>query len=249
MNKFLVKLTLPFLCALAITACKSENQKTAVTASAPPVASATAPVKNTLQPSFSGDYATLAIPQTVPQGRKVEVLEFFGYFCSHCRSFDPLVTAWANKNKRNVMFKRVPVGTSSGAVAQQRMYYALEAMGKLESLHPAIFKAYQEERLALSSEGEVLAYVVKKGVDKSSFLKHYQSAETTAKVEAAHKVAEAYLIESVPTLALDGRYLTSPSHAFKRPGTEKTETGLQRAVLAIADDLLAQSLKERQATK
>ncbi|RJX33565.1 MAG: thiol:disulfide interchange protein DsbA/DsbL [Oxalobacter sp.] len=230
-------------CATVLVACKPADKK--ATASSP-AASATA---NALLPSFSGEYAMLAVPQPAMQGNKVEVLEFFGYFCSHCKTFDPAVTAWAKKNRNKVAFTRVPVAFRNDLIAQQRMYYTLEAMGLLDSLHEQIFHAVQNERLSLSNDKEILAYVTQQGVNAAKFQEHYHSAAVQTQMAQAQKRLAAYDVQSVPLFAIDGRYIASATYASKRPGIEQTERGVQNATLAIMDDLVAKTLSERGAKK
>lgn len=230
-------------CLLSLSACKPSGTPPSSPSGdkSPPAA--------TRQPSFSGQYDILSTPQATEPSNKIEVLEFFGYFCSHCKSLDPALTAWAQKNRSKIVFKRIPVAFRDDALAQQRMYFALEAMGKLESLHPRLFQAVQEERLALSNEGEIVAYLAKQGIDTVTFKAHFSSAPVLAKVANAAMLQTAYQVNSVPLIALDGRYLTSATHALKRPNVPQTEAGVHAAMLTIADELVAKSLAEKQSRK
>ena len=233
------------LCVFTLSACKPSGTPSA-TATAEKAASASKPA---LQPSFSGQYDLLSEPQATTPGNKIEVLEFFGYFCSYCKLFDPALTAWAQKNRGKVVFKRVPVAFRDSMFAQQRMYYALEAMGKLESLHARIFKAVQEERLSLGTESEIVAYLGKQGVDTARFKTLYNSPAVQEKANQATALQSAYQINSIPLIAIDGRFLTSGTHALKRPGIEMTEAGAQNAVLSIMDELVAKAASERSLKK
>lgn len=239
-------------CLLALSACKkSDNDKPAsAPASAPTEKSASAPTgSNSVQPAASGEYAVLVIPQTAEQGSKVEVLEFFAYFCPHCKVFDPMLTEWARKNAGKVVFKRVPVAFREDMIPQQRMYYALEAMGKLEGLHEKIFTAVQNERRSLNKEEEILDFVAQHGIDKAQFKEVYNSFSVQSQARNAYNMQGSYKIESVPNIAIDGRYMTSASYAQKRPGAEQSEAGLHVATLQVMDDLVAKVLKERQSGK
>ena len=241
MNAFFRWFATLALCVFALSACKPGASPQSApsgdkSASAPTV---------TLLPSFSGQYDTLSVAQATEPGSKIEVLEFFGYFCSHCKSFDPVLTAWAQKNSGKIVLKRVPVSFRDDMLAQQRMYYTLEAMGKLESLHAKIFNAVQDERLPLSNENEISAYIAKQGVDVTKFKEIYNSPATQAKAAKATALQTAYLVNSVPLIAIDGRFITSGTHAVKRPGIEMTEAGVQNAVLSIMDELVAKSAAER----
>jgi protein dithiol oxidoreductase (disulfide-forming) len=204
---------------------------------------------NSLQVSANGEYSTLAIPQSAEQGGKVEVLEFFGYFCSHCKAFEPALSEWAKKNAGKVVLKRVPVAFRDNMVAQQRLYYALEAMGKLDSVHEKIFDEIQIEKRALTKDEEIFEFIARNGIDKTKFKELYESFTIQAQAKNAANLQAAYKIDSVPTLAIDGRYITSGSHALKRPGVAQTEAGLQAGALQITDELVNKVLKERNAAK
>jgi protein dithiol oxidoreductase (disulfide-forming) len=203
---------------------------------------------NAPQASSSDYYSTLTTPQAAEKGSKVEVLEFFAYFCSHCKSFDPLLSTWAKKNANRVIFKRVPVVFRDNMVAQQRMFYALQAMGKLEGLHDKVFHAVQVERRALTDESDIMDFIVRNGVDKNKFKELYDSFSIQSQANNASSLQKNYMINSVPNIAIDGRFMTSAEHALKRPGTEQTETGGQTATLQIMDELVTKVLKERGST-
>lgn len=239
-------------CLIALSACKPSADKPASSATPDAPASQSTPApsgSNSLQPSTSGEYSVLVIPQSVEQGNKVEVLEFFAYFCSHCKSFDPMLVDWAKKNAGKVIFKRVPVAFREDMIPQQRMYYALEAMGKIDALHDKIFDAVQNQRRSLSTEAEILEFIGQHGVDKTKFKEVYDSFSVQSQARSAYNMQGSYKIDSVPNIAIDGRYMTSASHAQKRPGVEQSETGLRTATLQIMDELVAKVLKDRPAVK
>jgi len=84
------------------------------------------------------DYMALPkpLPTDVAKG-KIEVLEFFWYNCPHCNAFEPALSAWSKKLPKDVELKRVPVRFREDFEAQQRAYYVLEALGKVEGV-PAL---------------------------------------------------------------------------------------------------------------
>eukprot|EP01034_Spumella_vulgaris_P030006 gene30006-37152_t len=87
-------------------------------------------------PEEGSDYLALdkRVPVETPAG-KVEVIEFFWYACPHCNAFEPKLEAWIKKNPADVVVKRVPVAFRDNFVPQQRLFYTLEAMGKLDEVH------------------------------------------------------------------------------------------------------------------
>src|SRR5215210_3086421 len=90
----------------------------------------------TKKPEDGTEYLTLdkRVNVDAPQG-KVEVIEFFWYNCPHCNAFEPRLEAWIRKLPADVVIKRVPVAFRDDFVPQQRLFYTLEAMGKLNELH------------------------------------------------------------------------------------------------------------------
>jgi thiol:disulfide interchange protein DsbA len=191
------------------------------------------------------DYRTLSAVQQTRSGKKVEVIEFFGYFCSYCYSFDPLLTEWARKQGKNIVFKRVHVAFGKSMEAQQRMFYALEAMGKLEVMHGKIFHALHIEKIRLNNESAVVDFVVKQGVDKGQFIDLYNSFSVQSSAANATKMQGDYKIDGVPMVAIDGRFITSPSIVGAGLGRNQSEAALQSATLTVMDALVAKVRKER----
>src|SRR6218665_3853548 len=91
-------------------------------------------------------YQRLSQPLPTPPG-KVEVLEFFWYGCPHCFAFDPVLEAWVKQLPADVTFRRVHVGFRANIKLHQRLFYALEAMGKEAELHARVFNAFHRDRL------------------------------------------------------------------------------------------------------
>ena len=61
---------------------------------------------------------------------KIEVVEFFWYGCPHCYTFEPVLEAWVKQLPPDVAFRRVHVGFRANIKLHQRLFYALEAMGR-----------------------------------------------------------------------------------------------------------------------
>jgi thiol:disulfide interchange protein DsbA len=200
-------------------------------------ASPAAPVSGT-------DYRTLdKAVQTDTVGKKVEVVEFFWYDCPHCNAFDPSLEAWIKKQGDKINFKRVPVNFRASFVPQQKLYYTLEALGKVDELHTRIFRAIHVERQKLDTDEQILAYVTKQGVDAKKFTDAYNSFGVQTKVQRATQLQAAYKVDGVPLLAIDGKYLTSPSIVGAGFGGNRPEQLLFDATLQVADWLVAKSAK------
>jgi thiol:disulfide interchange protein DsbA len=152
-------------------------------------------------------------PTSVPADKKVEVIEFFWYECPHCNAFDPAVEAWSKKVAADVYFHRVPVGFTARHQATQKLFYALEDMGKLEALHKKIFAAIHVQNQRLLTEAEQVAFVSANGVDGAKFTDMVRSFQVATKSNRARQLTEAYKIDGVPAMGVQGRFYTSGSLA------------------------------------
>ena len=182
------------------------------------------------------DYTPVSPAQPTDDPAKIEVLEFFSYGCPHCSDFHPLVSAWAAKQPGDVVFKRVPITFGRAAWANlARLYYALEATGDLARLDGEVFKAVHNDRLNLFEEKAIVEWVARKGVDQKKFTEAFNSFGVMSKVKRGDQLAQAYKIQGVPAMAVDGKYLVGDM-GFK----EK---------LAVADKLIAKARGEKAGKK
>jgi thiol:disulfide interchange protein DsbA len=155
------------------------------------------------------DFLPLAKPAPVdaPAG-KIEVIEFFWYSCPHCNAFEPLLAEWAKKLPADVAFRRVPVSFRPDFEPQQRLFFALEAMGLVEKLHAKVFAAIHTERQRLDQPPAIVDWVAKQGVDKAKFQDQYNSFSAASKLKRAAQLQDAYRVEGVPALGIAGRFYT-----------------------------------------
>lgn len=161
-------------------------------------------------------YRRLAQPAPVnlpSPDKKVEVVEFFWYECPHCANFSPLGEAWAAKQPADVAYRRVPVGFTARHQAAQKVYYALEDLGLVETMHKRIFAAIHVQRQRLSVEKDYLGYLVDQGVDRAKLEAALRSFSVNTKARRATQLTDAYKIDGTPALGVQGRFWTSGSLA------------------------------------
>jgi thiol:disulfide interchange protein DsbA len=165
-------------------------------------------------PVAGRDYLVLdkRAPVDAPPG-KVEVVEFFWYSCPHCFSFEPQFKAWIQKAPKDVVVRRVPVSFRADFEPQQRLYYVLEAMGKLDSLHGKVFDAIHVDKQLLNTPELVLAWAEKQGLPRAKVSELYNSFPINLKARKATQLQEAFMVDGVPSLGVGGRYFTSGSLA------------------------------------
>jgi thiol:disulfide interchange protein DsbA len=154
------------------------------------------------------DFRKLDPVQPTESPGKIEVIEFFSWGCPHCNEFYPLVTAWAAKLPKDVVFKRVATGFGRTAWTNlAKTYYALEATGDLSRLEGAIFHAIHEERAPLFDQKSISEWVGKHGVDTEKFSAAFASFSVNTKLIQAEQMVERYHVEGIPAVAVNGRYV------------------------------------------
>jgi len=160
-------------------------------------------------PTEGVHYVRLAEPAPAPAG-KIEVIEFFWYECPHCNALEPTLDAWAQRLPDDVAFRRVPVWFRDEPFgAQQRLFYALEALGLLPTLHRKVFQAIHGERTRLRTAEDMATFALKNGVDPIAFMTTFNSFGVQTKAQQARQTALAYKIDAVPALGVQGRYYTN----------------------------------------
>lgn len=162
------------------------------------------------------DYRTLPIAQPIDVKGKVEVLEFFWYGCPHCFEFEPDLKAWMKRQNKDVVFKKIPIAFREELMPHSLLFYALESMGKGEALNDKVMFAMHRENRKLLNENEIADWVAAQGIDRNAFLAAYRSFAVLSKARAANQLGNAYRINGVPTIAIQGKYITSPSIAGTR---------------------------------
>jgi thiol:disulfide interchange protein DsbA len=197
-------------------------------------------------PKNGVEYKTLAAPQPVDTGKKVEIIEFFDYACPHCAAFDESLNAWVKKQGDNVVFKRMHISRPGTDLPQEKMYFTLEAMGVLTpELHTKAFNEIHVNRNRLNRDEQVFEFIAKQGVDKQKFIDTYRGFGVAGRVRKSIAMMDAYNVDSWPLLAVDGKYLTSPTMADAGVNAAKTEADLHGEVTQVLDVLVVKAKAEK----
>jgi thiol:disulfide interchange protein DsbA len=153
------------------------------------------------------DYKILNSPQPTSSGKKIEVLEFFFYGCSHCYHLHPELEKWVKKMPRDVELQYVPVVFNENWEPMAHTFYALESLGKLDQLHDALFVAWNVTGVDLSDEAKIAQFVSEHGVDREKFMADYNSFSVSSKIMRSNQLVQSYGVRGTPTLAVDGKYI------------------------------------------
>lgn len=171
-------------------------------------------------PKAGTDYIVLGKRAPVESpADKVEVVEFFSYNCPHCAAFEPTLEPWIKALPPYVTFKRIPVPfVGNDTEVKQRLYYTLEAMGKVDEFQLKIFQAIHGERQRLFGDDAILAWVAKQpGLDAKKFGDLFKSFTVVGKAKRATQVTADYQVAGVPALGVAGRWYVDGDTAGSLP--------------------------------
>ncbi|WP_166266575.1 thiol:disulfide interchange protein DsbA/DsbL [Marinobacter caseinilyticus] len=156
-------------------------------------------------------YTKLTTPVQTRSGDKIEVAEVFWYGCPHCYTFKPLIEAWEKDIADDVEFVLLPAALGRSWEPHARAFYTVEAMGKLEQTHDALFNALARDRRKLNSAEELAGYLADYGVDEEAFVKTFNSFGVNAKMQQAQAKIRGARITGTPTMLVNGKYTVSAS--------------------------------------
>jgi thiol:disulfide interchange protein DsbA len=186
------------------------------------------------QAGFEYQQTQQVIPTDNPA--KVEVTELFWYGCPHCYQFEPQLSVWVKKLPQDVVFKRVPGIPRPDWLPAAKAYYAMETLGVLDKLHTAFFDAIHKQKVVRpNDDAGIIDWITKQsGMDRKKVTDAYNSFSVNTKNMRAMQIFRASGATGVPTLIIDGKYISSISMAG---GTEE--------LLTVADQLIAKARAEK----
>lgn len=168
------------------------------------------------------------VQPTSSSADRVEVAEVFWYGCPHCYDFEPYIARWEASKPAWVSFVRIPAVWNPAVRLHARAFYTAEALGKLEEMHTAFFDEFHRAGNPLSSEAALAAFFGRFGVDEATFRDTFDSMGVQTRLQRAEELALRYRITGVPTIVVNGKYVSGASSA-----------GSYEALIELIDELAA----------
>lgn len=146
---------------------------------------------------------------------KVEVTELFWYGCPHCYALEPTIQTYLNSKPSSVVFQRVPATLSPRWTFHAKLYYVgvlLDPNGG-KHLHSKIFDALQKQHRNINTDDSLVRFFTDQGFSAAQVTGALNSMEMKTMMARADTVGIKSGADSVPTVIVNGKYLTSPSMA------------------------------------
>jgi|GEM_PF-220784 len=87
-------------------------------------------------------YIELDKPVKTADPAKVEVAEYFGYWCPHCNNFEPVLNAWAEGKAEDVAITKVPVVFRGNQELAAKAYYVAKQLKVEPEVSKLMFDYY-----------------------------------------------------------------------------------------------------------
>ncbi|HEZ4014250.1 TPA: thiol:disulfide interchange protein DsbA/DsbL [Neisseria meningitidis] len=189
----------------ALAACDSKVQ-TSVPADSAPAASAAAAPAGLVE---GQNYTVLANPIPQQQAGKVEVLEFFGYFCPHCAHLEPVLSKHAKSFKDDMYLRTEHVVWQKEMLTLARLAAAVD-MAAADSKNVAnshIFDAMVNQKIKLQNPEVLKKWLGEQtAFDGKKVLAAYESPESQARADKMQELTETFQIDGTPTVIVGGKY-------------------------------------------
>jgi protein dithiol oxidoreductase (disulfide-forming) len=179
------------------------------------------------------NYVRLPTPVPVETGKNIEVIEFFSFGCPHCADLEPILEGWIAKKPADVELRRIPVAFQPAWERLGKVWFTLHALGQ-DALAPAVFNAIHKENRNLSDPRTFFEWAAQNGIDRKKVEDMYNSFTVASEMSKAKRQAQVFGIESVPTIIVDGKFITASD-----------KIGGHQNVPAAIDELVAKARAER----
>ncbi len=158
-------------------------------------------------------YKIIDPPVNTRVSDKVEVIEYFWFGCPHCFAFEPTINAWKAQKPDYVEFVREAPPLNPSWEPHSRAFYAAELMGITDEFLEPMFNAIHVDRRALRSPKQIVKFVDELGLDAEKFGKTMDSFATNTRIKQAMQMAAGSGLTGVPSIVINGKYLTGGSLA------------------------------------
>ena len=142
---------------------------------------------------------------------QIIIYEFFWYGCPHCFNVEPTMDRIEADLDKDAKVVKVPVALRDSWLPHAKLYYTLSQMDKIDDFHNLIFEEIHIEDNRLDTKEAMAQFLGDNGIDTKKFFEKYNSYGTEARIKKASILARKYQINSVPTIVVNGKYLTSGS--------------------------------------
>src|SRR5690554_1268474 len=242
------------LLLMLLAACAQQDDPAPAATGQPAPAAADAGAAPAAPAPVAGvNYVEIDDPQPFkPLEGQIEVVEVFGYTCPACATFEPVISAWKQRQPDDVRVTLLAAPFGGFWMPYAKAYYAAEAQGLVDATHQAMFDAVHRQRsLPVQGVGNdaIAAFYAEHGADARAFAQTMESFAVSGQMRRARQFVDRTGVDSTPTMVVNGRYRVIAGQDFQEvlrtvdylveQERAAAETGEQAADEPAADEAAA----------
>jgi thiol:disulfide interchange protein DsbA len=167
------------------------------------------PVQAEENPSIKGVYTRIPGHEFKFDGKQVEIIEFFSFYCSHCYEFGKSIPVIKGNFPKKIKWKTVPIYWGKGSPNPGQAYFLAEEAGKGEQMRKAIFKAFFVEKRDIGNVKVLEDIGIRLGLG-FDFSRRLRAGEKAGDVGEAILMSKKYDINETPSLIIAGNLKINP---------------------------------------
>ncbi|MGF6148148.1 Thiol:disulfide interchange protein DsbA precursor [Kingella potus] len=153
------------------------------------------------------DYTVLDKPLAPLQNDKIEVAEFFGYFCIHCFHLEPEMEKHSKKWASDTYLRPIHVVWQPEHMQLARIAAAVGSSNMRHQANMPVFRAIFEQNINLADPAAFKQWAgSQSGFDGKKLLAAYESFGNEAQAKQMADLTEQMKIENTPTVIVGGKY-------------------------------------------
>ena len=137
------------------------------------------------------------------QSDKIEVTEFFGYFCIHCQHLEPIIEQQSKRFASDTVLRQEHVVWQPAHQTLARLAAAVKSTGLSRQANQAIFKALSD---GVVTDETSLKNWIQQQPYGSRLLAAYNSPQSAAAAQTMQQQTVTYNITKTPTVVVGGKY-------------------------------------------
>ena len=140
---------------------------------------------------------------------KIEIVEFFSYTCSHCRSLDSVLRNYAKTLPQDTVFRSEHIVWDEGTyLSLAKLKSAVSKLHLENQLNAPIYKALFDENIDLSISNNLATWLNSQSniVDSKAFMDIYNSFSVATDANRMKELTERHDIRATPIVIVGGKY-------------------------------------------
>lgn len=144
----------------------------------------------------------------------ITLVEYSDFQCPACGAYYPLVEKVFGEYSSKILFvyRHFPLTQHPNAIPAAKASEAAGAQGKFWEMHAMLFTTQSDWENSTSSKAIFTGYAKKIGLDMEKFDSDYESATTSAKIDADLKSGLKAGVNSTPSFFLNGKKIAPQTY-------------------------------------